>query len=143
MATDLGKLRRVGRPKGTRGIKLTKGARVWHQASKLQQREAIREVVSKHAKRMLEAQIMHSIGIWHIYTRDKTGKFSRLENEEQADKLLTEGTEGQDYWLFMKDPSTAAFADLFDRAFDTAAKPTQALDVKHDGTLVIRIEKPW
>ncbi len=56
--------------------------------------------------------------IGNVYSRDQHGKFTRIENEAVAHKLLTEGTEGKDYWIFMKDPSTAAFTDLINRAFD-------------------------
>jgi len=77
------------------------------------------------------------------YTRDQHGKFTRIENESVAHQLLTEGTEGKDYWIFMKDPSTAAFTDLMNRAFDKPKEQEQDITLTHDGPLVIRIEKPW
>lgn len=111
--------------------------------SKAEAREAHRAVIEKYALRMIRSQVASAIGIGHVYTRDKTGKFTRIENEQQADELLTKGEEGKDYWIFMKDPSTAAFADLMNRAFDKPKEQEQELAVKHDGVLTIRIEKPW
>jgi hypothetical protein len=43
----------------------------------------------------------------------------------------------------MKDPSTAAFTDLMNRAFDKPKEQEQDITLTHDGPLVIRIEKPW
>ena len=63
-----------------------------------------------------------------------SGKFTRIENEAVAHQLLTEGTEGKDYWIFLKDPSTAAFTDLMNRAFDKPKE--QERDITLDG-------KPW
>jgi hypothetical protein len=126
----------AGRPKGTTGI--PKASTI----SKAEAREAHRRVIEKSALRMIRSQVAAAIGIGHVYSRDQHGKFTRIENEAVADQLLTEGTEGKDYWIFMKDPSTAAFTDLMNRAFD---KPKQEQDITltHDGPLVIRIEKPW
>ena len=86
-----------------------------------------------------EEQIAYAL---NVYSRDQHGKFTRIENEAVAHQLLTEGTEGKDYWIFMKDPSTAAFTDLMNRAFDKPKEQEQDIS-SHDGPLVIRIEKPW
>jgi hypothetical protein len=95
---------------------------------KIMAREVTRQIITDSLRPMLRAQIAHAQGIWHVYTRDKTGKFTKIENEAQAHKLLTEGTEGSDYWIFMKDPSTQAFSDLLNRALD---KPTEAPQELH------------
>ena len=124
-----------GRPKGTTGIKQKQTI------SKELAREAVRTVILKHHERMLRSQIAHAIGIGHLYIRDKGGKFTRIENEEQAHKLLTEGTEGDDYWIFMKDPSVQAFPDLMNRALDKPKEQEQ--EHKIDGTLEIRMKVPW
>ena len=121
---------RRGRPKGTTGIK--------HQATinKELYREMHRHVVAKYAERMIRSQVAAAIGIGHVYTRDKAGKFTRIEDFAAADKLLTEGTEGQDYWIFMKDPSTAAFTDLMNRAFDKPREQAQEIHITGELELV-------
>jgi hypothetical protein len=43
----------------------------------------------------------------------------------------------------MKDPSTAAFTDLMNQAFDKPKEQEQDITLAQDGPLVIRIEKPW
>ena len=125
----------AGRPKGTTGI--PKASTI----SKAQARDAHRRVIEKFALRMIRSQVAAAIGIGHVFTRDTHGKFTRIENEQVAHQLLTEGTEGRDYWIFMKDPSTAAFTDLMNRAFDKPKEQEQ--DITLDGSLVIKIEKPW
>ena len=110
---------------------------------KAEAREAHRRVIEKFALRMIQSQVAAAIGIGHVYSRDLHGKFTRIENEAVADQLLAKGTEGKDYWIFMKDPSTAAFTDLMNRAFDKPKEQEQDITLTHDGSLVIRIEKPW
>lgn len=121
-----------GRPKGRKNDRTI---------SKELAREAQRAVIMQHHERMLRAQIAHSIGIGHLFTRDKHGKYTKIENEAIADKLLAEGTEGKDFYIFMKDPSVQAWTDLANRAFDKPKEQEQA--VKIDGKLEITISKPW
>lgn len=75
---------------------------------------------------MVQRQMAHAMGIGHLYTRDKSGKFTKIENQDVAHKLLTEGTEDEDYWIFMKDPSVQAFTDLMNRALD---KPSDHIEL--------------
>jgi CRISPR/Cas system-associated endonuclease Cas1 len=81
-------------------------------------RELAREIITAGMKPILRAQMAHAVGIGHLYTRDKTGKFTRIESEARIDELLTQEREGRDYWIFAKDPSTQAFTDLMNRAID-------------------------
>ena len=104
-------------------------------------REVHRQVVAKYADRMIRSQVMHAIGIHHLFTRDKTGKYTRVEDEQKTFDLLEHGTEGQDFFIFQKDPSVAAFTDLMNRAFDKPKEQEQELKI--DGVLEIRIAKPW
>jgi hypothetical protein len=97
-------------------------------------REELRRIVIAAMPQLLRAQLAHAQGIGHLYTRDKTGKFTKIENQAQADQLLTEGAEGEDYWIFMKDPSVQAFTDLMNRALD---KPVDAVTVEHSGGIDI------
>jgi hypothetical protein len=120
-----------------------KGTKYAPTVSKAEAREAHRRVIEQYALRMIRSQVAAAIGIGHVYSRDQHGKFTRIENEAVADQLLTDGTEGKDYWIFMKDPSTAAFTDLMNRAFDKPKEQEQELQISNDGPLVFRIEKPW
>jgi hypothetical protein len=86
-------------------------------------REETRKFIQQHMPAMLRSQIAHAIGIHHVFSRDKSGKFSRIEDQEHIDRLLTEGEEGKDYWIFAKDPSVQAFSVLLDRTLDQAPKP--------------------
>lgn len=88
-------------------------------------REETRKYIQQHMPAMLRAQIAHAIGIGHLYTRDKHGKFSRIEDEAEIDRLLSEGTKDTDYWIFAKDPSVQAFSELLDRTLDQAPKPVE------------------
>jgi hypothetical protein len=103
-------------------------------------REVLRAVVMRHMDDMLRAQIAHAKGIGHLYTRDKNGKFTKIENQAQIDRLLLEGTEDQDYWIFAKDPSVQAFTDLMNRALDKPKEQEQELEVK--GALRLIHEMP-
>lgn len=113
---------------GKRGPK--KGAIYKPTLDKIQAREFLRQEVIKGLGPMLNAQMAHARGIGHLYTRDKNGKFTKIENEAHAHKLLTEGTEEEDYWIFMKDPSVPAFTDLLNRALD---RPTESIDMHVSG----------
>lgn len=112
-----------GRPVGTTGIQHATTI------SKAQARNALREVVIRHMDKLLRAQIAHAQGIGHLFTRDKNGKFTRIEDEQAAERLLTEGTEGEDYYIFMKDPSVPAFTDLMNRALDKPAEQEQTINI--------------
>lgn len=81
-------------------------------------REFVRAQVTAALGPMLRRQIAHSMGIGHLYTRDKAGKFTKIEDEAEQDRLLAEGVEGTNYWIFTKDPSVQAFSDLLNRALD-------------------------
>jgi hypothetical protein len=113
-----------------------KGTKYAPTLKKEEAREALRVVVMRHMDDMLRAQIAHAKGIGHLYTRDKNGKFTKIESQAQIDKLLLEGTEDEDYWIFAKDPSVQAFTDLMNRALDKPKEQEQ--EVEHKGTLVIK-----
>lgn len=83
---------------------------------------------------MLDAQIAHAKGIGHLYTRDKNGKFTKIDNQARVDELLATGEAEKDYWIFTKDPSVQAFTDLLNRAID---KPAESVTVEHAGGVEI------
>lgn len=99
-------------------------------------REVFRAEVLKHMKPLLQRQIAHAMGIGHLYTRDKNGKFSKVENQAQIDRLLTEGEEDKDYWIFSKDPSVQAFTDIMNRALDKPKEQEQTIEIKGEADLL-------
>ncbi len=88
-------------------------------------REETRKYIQQHMPAMLRAQIAHAIGIGHLFVRDDKGKFSRVVDEVEMERLLSEGTQDTDYWIFAKDPSVQAFSVLLDRTLDQAPKPVE------------------
>ena len=126
----------MGRPKGLpkTGGK-PKGYKAPETLEKEAAREAFRQEVLRHMKPLLQRQIAHAMGIGHLYTRDKTGKFTKIENQAEIDRLLTEGEEGNDYWIFSKDPSVQAFTDIMNRALDKPKEQEQ--EVEHKGGITI------
>lgn len=123
-----GKRLGAGRPKGPSPSTL----------DKIAAREFTRAYVTARLEPMLRSQVAHAQGIGHLYTRDKAGKFTKVENPELIDALLAdpEKYEGEHYWIFTKDPSVQAFTDLLNRALD---KPTEQVQVsgKDGGPLVV------
>jgi hypothetical protein len=81
-----------------------KGTKYAPSIRKAEAREAHRRVIEKFALRMIRSQVAAAISIGHVYTRDQHGKFTRIENEAVAHQLLTEGTEGKDYWDLHEGP---------------------------------------
>lgn len=98
-------------------------------------REEFRKEVLRHLRPLLQRQIAHAMGIGHLYTRDKGGKFTKIENQSEIDRLLTEGVEDTDYWIFAKDPSIQAFTDIMNRALDKPKEQEQ--EIKHSGGIAI------
>jgi len=41
--------------------------------------------------------VANAMGIGHLYTRRKDGKYSRVEDEAHLERFLTEGEERKDY----------------------------------------------
>ncbi len=122
---------RGGKRPGAGGVK---GRRWASTMEKALVREETRKYIQQHIPAMLRSQIAHAIGIGHLFTRDKNGKFTRIEDEAEVERLLTEGEEDTDYWIFAKDPSVQAFSVLLDRTLDQAPKP---VDLKVTGELTV------
>jgi hypothetical protein len=85
---------------------------------------------------MLRSQIAHACGIGHMFTRDKSGKFTKIESEQEGTRLLAEGEENSDYWIFFKDPSVQAFTDLMNRAQDKPREQEIQVTVTHELEMV-------
>jgi hypothetical protein len=132
----------AGRPKSLKtltweqlnGIDLPPGAMTKEQA-----REATRQMIIAALGPLLRSQIMHAQGIGHVYTRDKHGKFTRIEDLAEIDRLLAEGTENEHFFLFSKDPSSVAFKELLDRALDRPKEQAQEVHVTGEIELFSRL----
>lgn len=122
-----------------KGAGRKKGWRSPNTLEKVAAREAVRKIVTEAMPALLRAQLAHAQGIGHVYTRDKTGKFSKIEDVHEIDRLLVEGTEGEHFWIFAKDPSVQAFTDLMNRALDKPAEQKIEIDMKVTDTLQQRI----
>jgi hypothetical protein len=119
-----------GRPKGS----LAKTT-----LDKIAAREELRRQVIDAMGPMVRAQVAHAQGIGHLYKRDEGGKFTRIEDINEIDRMLREEQEGSGYWIFAKDPSVQAFTDLMNRALD---KPTEVVEMsgRDGGPLVVKWE---
>jgi len=122
----------AGRPKGSKG-----------KPTLLREAEtaALRQQVFEHREKLVKAQIANAMGIKHLLIRDpRSGRFERVAKDidsrklsaEQIDKALASG-EMIEIWT--KDPSIAAFTDLFNRAL---GKPIEQVEL--DTTAEIRIK---
>lgn len=98
---------------------------------KLAAREFAREIITRYLEPLIQRHVAHAMGIGHLYTRDKNGKFTKVENQAAVDRLLTTGDEDKDYWIFTKDPSTQSFTELLNRALDKSKE--QDIDVRVSG----------
>ena len=123
----------MGKNGGARpGAGMPKGYKLPKTLEKIEARELVRKLVTAGLEPMIRAQMAHAGGIGHLYTRDENGKFKRVENEAEMERLLTQGTQDSDYWIFSKDPSAQAFKELLDRALDKPKE--QATDVNMNVT---------
>jgi hypothetical protein len=115
----------AGKPKGTK----------WPSTLRKEDaRELVRQHITAQLLPMLNAQIAHAKGIGQLYIRDKNGKYTKIDDPIRVDELLATGEAEKDYWIFMKDPSVAAFTDLLNRAID---KPGESVSVEHSGGVEI------
>ena len=122
-----------GRPKGSVGT---------HTLDKIQAREFIRQQVTARLLPLLHAQMDAAMGISHFMLRDpKTGQFQMLTDPDQiAAALNTPGSkEGSTYYIYTKDPSTPAWTDLANRAYD---KPIEREETHHTGNLTVTWKTP-
>src|SRR5580765_4132960 len=116
-----------------------RGVKMPHTLEKEAAREYTRQTVIAGLAPMLRAQMAHSTGIGHCYTRDKNGKFTRVEDLDDIDRLLTEGVEGEHFFIFAKDPSAVAFKELLDRALDKPKEQAQEIHVSGEIELTARL----
>jgi hypothetical protein len=121
-----------GRPKGYKSPKTIE---------KEAARELTRQIITRSLEPMIQAQIANAIGIGHLYTRDKSGKFTKITTQAGVDELLAKGREGENYWIFIKDPSTQAFTDLVNRAIDKPKEQVQEIQTVGVDERIARLER--
>jgi len=94
----------------------------------------LREIVAKHWDAMIEAQVKNSMGIRYLVSRDKkTGKFTKLTEEEAKTRLTSESEEVIEVWD--ERPNVQAFTDLANRHID---KPTESVQSEIKGDITIK-----
>lgn len=103
--------------------------------SKIASRELARQHILKKLLPIIDAQVDAAMGIKHFMLRDpETGQFQRLTDADQIVAALNaaEAEEGSTYWIYTKDPSTQAAADMLNRALDKPKEQEQevAIDAK-------------
>ena len=96
--------------------------RTW---DKLQEHMRLRALVSANWDAMILAQIKNAQGIKYLVSRDKkTGKFTKLTEEEAKLRLTSDSEEVIEVWD--ERPNVQAFTDLANRHID---KPTESIDM--------------
>jgi hypothetical protein len=101
--------------------------------SKRQARDMVRARIMADMPAMLDAQISQAKGLKYMVARDESGKFRRIGPEE-----LAAGAVGVEVWE--KDPSTAAFTDLMNRAIDKPKEQEQELIIHNSEELLARLD---
>jgi len=95
-------------------------------------REAVRALITPHLAALIEAQVAQAKGLKYLVARDESGKFRRIGPE---------GLEGADHVeVWEKDPSTAAFTDLLNRAIDKPKEQEQEIIVHNSEELLARLD---
>lgn len=120
-----------GKPKGYKAPKTIE---------KELERERLRQMVCAALEPMTAAQIAHAQGVSYMVLRHADGTFARATDEKQIDAACAVGA--QAFQIFTQAPSTAAFADLLNRALDKPAEQIQHTG-PDGGVLEIVIRKPW
>jgi hypothetical protein len=105
--------------------------------TKEQARDALRQIVLREMDALTAAQISHAKGLKYLVAREqKTGKFTRL-TQEQTEKILAgESDEFAFIEVWEKDPSVHAFTDLMNRALDKPKEQEQ--EIEHKGGITIK-----
>lgn len=114
---NLPERRKRGRPKGSKTIE---------SLDKIDARNYVRQLVTAKLKPLVEAQIQNALGLSHLFLKDKVGRFVQITDPKQIEDVLNSGEQDKYFYIQTKDPSTAAFTDLLNRALD---KPAEHVEV--------------
>ncbi len=108
-----------------------KGAVYKPTLTKLQAREALREVVIRHMDEMVASQVAHAKGIKYLVARSsKGGKFEKVSPDKLEEMLAGQDDGSIILEVWDKDPSVQAFTDLMNRALDKPADQEQTINLK-------------
>jgi hypothetical protein len=103
-------------------------------------REELRRLVVADLEPMVRAQIAAAKGVSHFFQRNEDGKWVELVDPHAVLTALNSGEKDTYYWVHTQHPSTAAFADLLNRALDKPKEPAFEVSVQADLTLIERLE---
>jgi hypothetical protein len=92
------------------------------------QREELRQIVSKHMREMVEAQIAASKGTKYLVYRNKQGGEFRTVTKDMIEQGILE-KDNVTIEVWDKQPSTPAFTDLMNRALDKPKEQPQEIDL--------------
>lgn len=119
----------IARENGKKGGR-PPGSKSKHTLEKEAARELVRNIVTAHLEPIVMAQVAQALGIKYLVVRNKkTGQFVRV-GQGAAARALKSDEEIIEVWE--KDPSSAAAADLLNRAIDKPKEQVQELKVDGD-----------
>lgn len=122
-----------GRPRGSIGVPRSTKAQL---VSKEMAREALRRLVLRDMRELVEAQISNAKGLKYLVTRDKgSGKFIKV-GPAMASQV---GAETIEVWE--KEPSTPSFTDLMNRALDKPKEQPMEVDMYVSADIPARLAK--
>ena len=105
---------------------MPKGHKVANTLSKEMAREALRVIVTQHMQEMTEAQVAAAKGLKYLMARNKRGgEFKPVTREQIEGGILKRGDTIIEVWD--KQPSTAAYIGLMDRALDKPKEQEQRI----------------
>ena len=97
--------------------------------SKEMAREALRVIVTQHMQEMTEAQVAAAKGLKYLMARNKRGgEFKPVTREQIEGGILKREDTIIEVWD--KQPSTAAYTDLMNRALDKPKEQPQEIDLR-------------
>lgn len=100
-------------------------------------REIVRALITPHLAPMIEAQVAQAKGLKYLVARDENGRFQRIGPEGIT------GDPDQEIEVWEKDPSTAAFTDLMNRAIDKPKEQEQEIVVQHNADALLARLDAW
>lgn len=100
-------------------------------------RELTRQLVTRHLKPMIKAQVANAMGIKYLVVREKgSGKFVRVT---EAMAKMKQGSTEEIIEVWEKDPSVQAFTDLMNRAIDKPKEQEQEIKLTGEAELIDKL----